>query len=958
MKKYFFIFNLIALLAVCQGVWAQSGSWLDDANLPANKSFSKIGIDEDGMSTICIQNESELALMAYKSKIERISEANTKFVLENDLDMSAHYWVSGLSFFGNEGNKAIFDGNGHTISGIHIDEEYSDFVALFGLVNYADIKNLKLVNSSILGPFDVGGIVAVMNFGCNIENCYVGADVSLTGMSVGGIVGIASNSVGAACSIVGCVSAAKINGSTEAGGIVGYATYCTVKDCLYTGNSLTGAGARGAIIGRDKDNAITNTITNSYYTYASLQGTNSNDVLAYSVVGGTTGMTVEFETPTTNYNVSGIGAFSNGMMYDGKRYGPNGDIVLFSVSTADESKKIVKVKANDTQLIPEEENKYRLTIDNTNYVITCEMASMPSEGEGTYTLPYLIYTCDEMNQLATIVNAGYTLDGKYFRLMNNLDFSGKNYEPVGFSDSTPFGGSFDGQGKTISGISMEQNTTVGVFGTVSGTVKNLSLAGSSIVGGKNTGGIAGTNFGTVTNCHVGSDVVISAMGQFPHVGGIVGYNEGTIDGCTSAASVTNTYDVDGYGGIAGNNSEGGLVKNCLYLGNAVTAGSSTYVGAIAGYNYNGTFSNNLYHPASDSDMKAIGDETAYDDAGRAERGYSVTSGSDGLTLNFGNAYSTYDYDGIALYVQGMMFDGVFYATVGRQVDFTAISDNDVEIRDLAASAGTLSGENPSFSLIMPAEDVVITANVSEDIVLYNNADNTETLESYNGRRVNATLQGRTLQKNNQWFPLCLPFDVKSFEGTPLQGANVQRLNNSGSLQGTLNLGFKKVTEIKAGEPYLVKWEEAGSGIENPEFRAVIVNNELNPKGTGSVQFRGNFSPVVLEKAGRHILYMGGNSTLYYPAANITLNSMRCYFYLYNQEAGEPRTGGAANANDVMLTFDNGETLGINVLSESLSGNMDFERNDTRAIYDLQGRKMQSTTLPKGIYIVNGRKVVK
>ena len=971
MKKFLFLINLVVLLAVCQGAWAQSGSWLDEANLPAGKIFSKVNQDGNGNTVIRIQNEKELALLAYNFRTPQNSiQANTIFILEKDLNMSAHYWEP-CDFSGDSDNETgqvttiIFDGNGHTISGIYT-ESGQDEVGLFRLVNYATIKNVKLARSTITGSIWAGGLVSVANYGVSILNCYVGDDVIINS-SGGGIAGLFGNTTNEKeCSIVGCVSAATINGS-ESGGIVGYFhRKATLKDCLYIGSSISGNNSCGAMVGYN--NGDDNAITNCYYTNPSLTGTNSSyDVLAYSVSGGTDGMTVSFETPTTNYDVSGIGAFTKGMMYNGKRYGPNGDIVLFSVSSDDESKIIVKVKANDTPLIPEEGNNYRLPIENTDYTITCEMATMSWEGEGTYAMPYLISTCDEMNQLAIFVNAGYAFSNNYFRLENDLDFTGRNYLPVGFSDSAPFGGTFDGQGKTISGISFSigdqsgidiNKATIGIFGAVSGTVKNLRLAGSSIEGGNNTGGIVGTNNGTVTNCHVGSNVSISSFGQWRHIGGIVGYNIGTIDGCTSAASVSTTNDVNGYGGIVGNNVQGGTVKNCLYLGNSVSAGNSTYVGAIAGYTNYGTFSNNLYHPASDSGMKAIGgDETAYDAEG-AERGYSITSSTDGLTLNFNNAYRTYEYNGIALYVQGMMFDGVFYASAGRQVDFTAAGENNVDVRDLAASAGTLSGESPSFSLIMPTEDVVITANVAEDIVLYNNADNTETLESYNGRRVNATLQGRTLLKNGQWFPLCLPFNVKNFEGTPLEGANVQRFNNSGSLEGTLYMGFRQVTEIEAGAPYLVKWEETGDPVVNPEFRAVIVDNELHPKGTGASQFRGNFSPVILEKDNRHILYMGANSTLYYPAANITLNSMRCYFYLYGQEAVEPRTGGAANASGVMLTFDNGETLRISALSESLSGSMDFEKNNTQAIYDLQGRKVHSSALPKGIYIVNGKKVVK
>ena len=1154
MKKYLFLINLVVLLAVCQGAWAQSGSWLDDANLPANKRFQQVDT-----KTYYINSESELALMAYWCKHDMI-QPDMVFKLNRSLDMSAHYWEP-RDFRGNKNNETgevttiIFDGNGHTISGIYT-ESGQDEVGLFRLVNYATIKNVKLARSTITGSIWAGGLVSMANFGVSILNCYVGDDVIINS-SGGGIAGLFGNTTNEKeCSIVGCVSAATINGS-ESGGIVGYFhRKATLKDCLYIGSSISG-NRSGAMVG--DNNGDDNAITNCYYTNPSLTGTNSSyDVLAYSVSGGTDGMTVSFETPTTNYIVSGIGAFAKGMMYDGKRYGPNGDIVEFSVSSADESKIIVKVKANDTPLIPEEGNNYRLPIENTNYLITCEMATMSWEGEGTYAMPYLIRTCDEMDQLATIVNAGYAFSNKYFRLENDLDFTGRNYLPVGFSDSSPFGGTFDGQGKTISGISFSigdqsgidiNKATIGIFGAVSGTVKNLRLAGSSIEGGKNTGGIVGTNNGTVTNCHVGSNVSISSFGQWPNIGGIVGYNIGKIEGCTSAASVSTTNDVNGYGGIVGNNDQDGTVKNCLYLGNTVSAGNSTYVGAIAGYTNYGTFSNNLYHPASDSGMKAIGgDETAYDAEG-AERGYSITSGTDGLTLNFGNAYNTYDYNGIALYTNGMLFDGVFYTKGNSVVDFVANSSPGKKTR-LKASSGTLvagSGED-AYRLTMDNADVTITEvayylicnnnnwsqhrsykfawqddgscklytqfsgefkimdesgnelggtglgvgtpsvtldpngakffidwetyytfvikdgvltvsgwphdnyiyvnrpnivsrsiemtkdadgnwvaknvqindgywfkpakmyggnlkgaalygcdgesmeiaesqldnaigiypgdgygqfmlpagyytmkvsadfttlTVTRSITLENNANNASLINSNNGKKADVKLNGRTFAKNGSWFPLCLPFDVDNFDGTPLEGAVVKEFSSSSFSQGMLSLGFKGVQKIEAGKPYLVKWEEEGQSVVNPEFHAVVIKDESHPKETDVAEFVGSYDPVVLQADNRSVLYIGKNNMLYYPTAKVTLGALRGYFFLRGLEAGEPREGGTTSVNQFKLTFDDGETLAI----ESLDNLTTSPFDGTGAIFDLQGRKADGSKLTKGIYIVNGKKVV-
>lgn len=949
MKKLFFILNLVALLAISPGTWAQSGDWLDDANLPSDKKFSKMDADK---SIYYIGSESELALLAYW-RDKQLIKPNMVFVLEKDLDMSAHYWIP-KGFSGNKDQESgtvthvTFDGNGHTISGIYNPTTYNSYGGLFSSVNYAVIKNLKIANSTMSGDDEAGAIAGYTAFDVRIENCSLGADVTISSpYTAGGFVGHSGE-----CTLVGCVSAASINANIEAGGLMGFAKYSTIKDCLYVGTSLAGTGSRGAMIGSiGSEYSPTNTIENSYYTYDRLEGKNSNDVLAYSVENRSSGMTVNYGTPTTQYDVSGIGAFLHGVTYDGKRYIEDNGIVEFTVSPLDEKKLIVNLRANNELILPETGNRYRVTINGKNCVLSCDIVEITWEGEGTGTAPYLIKDCDDMNLLATIVNGGTDFAGTYFCLANDLDFSGVSFVPVGLSDE--FNGTFDGQGKTISGINIDDYVAGGVFGQMGGTVKNLRLANSTIIGGKDTGGIVSTNYGTVKNCKVADDVTVKAADYFTQFGGIVGHNNGgTIEACASAASVINSeYSVEGYGGIVGNN-EWGTVKNCIYYGKEVSAGTSTYVGAIAGYDTNGSYSNNIYY-TSNADMKAIGDEEAYDNDG-AKRAYTVSSRTEGLTLSFGDAYFTYEYDGIALYGYGTMLDGTFYTTEGKTVEFTGSTSEGNVVRDLAASAGTFTDGDPC-SLTMPAMDVVITANVSEDIVLYDNADNTATLEQYNGIRVNATLQGRTLQKNGYWAPLCLPFNVKSFEGTPLEGADVQMLKSSGFADGTLYLTFTPVTAIEAGVPYLVRWKETGDPVVNPEFRGMVVNDKLTPTGTGAVEFRGFFSPVQLQKNDKKVLYMGGKSTLYYPAADITLNAMRCYFYLYRVVAGKP--GSASNAADIRLVFEDGETTDITLTEVPTAATADS--ND---IYNLSGQRMESpaangAALPRGIYIMGGKKVV-
>ena len=132
------------------------------------------------------------------------------------------------------------------------------------------------------------------------------------------------------------------------------------------------------------------------------------------------------------------------------------------------------------------------------------------------------------------------------------------------------------------------------------------------------------------------------------------------------------------------------------------------------------------------------------------------------------------------------------------------------------------------------------------LVLQDNTDNASAIEAAagDGKPCTVTLEGRNLYKDGAWNTLCLPFDVDQFYGTHLDGATVMELdtdgkytangtldNESGTLQtgldantGMLYLYFKSATSIKAGKPYIVKWETTGDPVEAPIFYGVTIAN--------------------------------------------------------------------------------------------------------------------------------------
>lgn len=154
--------------------------------------------------------------------------------------------------------------------------------------------------------------------------------------------------------------------------------------------------------------------------------------------------------------------------------------------------------------------------------------------------------------------------------------------PTNWPYSMTYSGTFDGQNHIVSGIECTGGSNYsGMFGTLTGTVKNCRFAGVSVSGGNGTGAVAGYNGGSIKNCSVLSGHVSGVMGT----GGITGVNAGTISNCDVAAAVSSTDW--GIGGIAGQNSSGSSITDCHVSGN-ISSHSDT-LGGIVGINF-GTIS--------------------------------------------------------------------------------------------------------------------------------------------------------------------------------------------------------------------------------------------------------------------------------------------------------------------------------------------------------------------------------
>lgn len=218
-----------------------------------------------------ISTASELAWVA-KLINEEPSVSNRMFILSDNIDLSAHFWVPiGASTYFNN----TFDGNGYTISNLFIGTESAPSTlanaGLFGYASGAVIEDINLTNVSIYTDsadaiISVGGLVG-NGQGCNISGVSVAGVINVSSAevysAVGGIVGSSSSDLSNCTTSVNITAdvTTDISG-LSAGGLVGYSSGGIITSCSADG-AVSGAAARyaGGLIGFATG---TGTVTDSF----------------------------------------------------------------------------------------------------------------------------------------------------------------------------------------------------------------------------------------------------------------------------------------------------------------------------------------------------------------------------------------------------------------------------------------------------------------------------------------------------------------------------------------------------------------------------------------------------------------------------------------------------------------------------------------------------------------------
>lgn len=262
------------------------------------------------------------------------------------------------------------------------------------------------------------------------------------------------------------------------------------------------------------------------------------------------------------------------------------------------------------------------------------------KGDGTSNNPWEITTAAHLEALALRINAALDneLNGKYYKLMNDIDLSDYpewnpigDYNTCGANGCARFNGYFDGNNKVIKNLAIycPGKNYRGFFGYVEDSrIEDLGIEDCMIIGYNESGGLAGAaSRSDFSNCYttgvVGGgqpyDIVrggnmggligqigacniyqcfstVEIVGNIVQAGGLVGASyTSNINECYATGNVVGQKH---FGGLVGFNTQT-IIKNCYATGNII--GSKEHyttecynAGGLVGWNYEGSFISHCY----------------------------------------------------------------------------------------------------------------------------------------------------------------------------------------------------------------------------------------------------------------------------------------------------------------------------------------------------------------------------
>ncbi len=555
-----------------------------------------------------------------------------------------------------------------------------------GQIKDSSVNDIEVLKATYTSNAYLGGFAGVS--GSGITNCTVTGIGELTGSGsyVGGFVGSNSGTIadsllndlaavtGSGSYIGGYVGSnngtiknayvtGAVKGNEYVGGFVGNMTGGTIEQCYATGDtdgSIYVGGFAGNISGANS--VIRNCFSSGYTVHINI---------AAGFVGTITSGKVE--------NCYSLASNANGFNSTGTATNSyfNNEL-LAKPSTKSEARTTADMGSQDTYTGWDFDTIWEL--DENNGYPTLRVLTAPA---------FNVRETVEIHTVEDFAIINEDLFGNY-SLMADIDLEGIVWTPIG-TNAKPFAGIFEGNGYTISNLSINlpNQNYVGLFGYNRGTIANLIIENAAVTGGSNCIGVlVGYSGGSITNCEVSN---VSALIGGDRTGVIAGSNGNVMANCTvrDVISITGknyTGVLSGYGGIVtdcevsnittlnGSQYVGGLVGYCAssitnssVSGIDTITGSSYYVGGLVGK------SDGAIKDATVSNIGTI-TGNSYQVGGLV--GYSTNSITNGKVEKIGTLSGSYYVGGFAGNSEGQIKDS---------------SVNDIEVLKTTSSNGYLGG---------------------------------------------------------------------------------------------------------------------------------------------------------------------------------------------------------------------------------------------------------------------------
>lgn len=518
-------------------------------------------------------------------------------------------------------------------------------------------------------------------------------------------------------------------------------------------------------------------------------------------------------------------------------------------------------------------------------------------------------------------------------LTADIELSGETWTPIG-SESTPYTGTFDGQGYTISGMTIENAESYsGLFGNVTGTVKNFTVTGSITITGDKTvakvGGAVGSlgtasAGGTVSGVISGVNITVSAGND--HIGGVVGSmpenSSPTVENCVYTGDINITVAAGSVAGVVGY-IRTGTIQNCANWGGiSINTGGNGSVGGILGYCNNGEiYIRNCYNSGSiaaegTANVGAIVGQNnktqatvsnCYYLTGSADKGQGqLDTDAVGTVVKDDNAFTSGE---VACLLQGDQTVQVWGQTLGTD-NYPVLTTDEAkrvyaaklykgsadDATDVYANASGIS--SPEGNALLVIEDAV-SATTGTNIVVKSgdaytcaNLELTDGADFYTPVAFTATqaTYSRPLAEGTQWGTVALPFDA-----TSVTGAELFRV----ARQDGETLYVDETNGMAGGEPLVFR---ANAGVTKVDFTGANVTVRATDAATGSTLLKGTSQTVNPLAAGAYFIY---GDKFYRVASGSQIGVKPFRAYIPATAGASTRSAGAAS--QLRIVFNASET---------------------------------------------------